>query len=175
MTTRSDTAVRSGSTGRERSSKGVSETRILAAVDGSEGSARMLEYLRNLNERGAPLEVIALNVQPTPEDWRLRGYETFKRDEVIDRLVADRGKPIVEGFARQLERTGIGHTERVEIGDAAETIARCAVEEGCGLILISESRAGAARRWLAKNFGLTAGSISAQVVQLADVPVVIVK
>jgi len=175
MMTRSDTAARSGKAGAERLSKDAGETRVLAAIDGSESSVRMLEYLRNLKERGAPLEVIALNVQPAPEDWRLRGYETFKRDAVIERLVADIGKPIVTGFGRQLERMGIAHTERVEIGEPAETIVRCAVEEGCGLILMSDPRAGAGRRWLAKNLGLAAGSISVQVVQLADVPVVIVK
>ena len=65
--------------------------------------------------------------------------------------------------------------EHIEIGDAAETILRVAQEERCDLILLGEAHPGVIRRWLAKATGVTLGSIGCQVVQLADMPVLVVQ
>ncbi len=152
-----------------------STQKIQAAVDGFERTGRVLEYLIGLAESGIPIEVVVLNVQPAPEDWRLRGYRSFKQDEVHDRLVNDLGKPIVASVGRRLDQEGIAHKDRIELGEIAETILRCANEERCNLILVSEPRSGAFRRWLTKTVGLTFASVASDVVQLAEVPVVVVK
>lgn len=149
--------------------------KVLAAVDGSERTGRVLEYLIGLADSGISIEVVVLNVQPEPEDWRLRGYRSFKQEEVHDRLVNDLGKPIVTSVGRSLDQGGIAHKDRIELGDPAETILRCANEERCNLIVVSEPRSGAFRRWLTKTVGLTFGSVASDVAQLAEVPVVVVK
>lgn len=149
--------------------------KILAAVDGSERTGRVLEYLIGLAESGFPIEVVVLNVQPEPEDWRLRGYGSFKQDEIHDRLVNDLGKPIVASVGRRLDQGGITHKDRIELGEPAETILRCANEESCDLIVVSEPRPGAFRRWFTRTAGLTFGSVASDITQLAEVSVVVVK
>jgi nucleotide-binding universal stress UspA family protein len=149
--------------------------KILAVVDGSERTGRVLEYLIGLTESGVPIEVVVLNVQPEPEDWRLRGYISFKQDEIHDRLVNDLGKPIVSSVGRTLDQGGIAHKDRIELGELAETILRCANEEHCNLIIVSEPRPGAIRRWLTRTAGLSFGSVASNVVQLAEMPVIVVK
>jgi nucleotide-binding universal stress UspA family protein len=65
--------------------------------------------------------------------------------------------------------------DRIEVGDPAETILRVASEEGCDLILLGDEHPGALRRWLPKVTGLSLATVASQVVQLAAVPVVVVK
>ena len=84
--------------------------KVLAAVDGSERTGRVLEFL--LSMAALPITVVVLNVQPAPEDWRLRGYLSFKADEVFDRLVHDLGEPIVKGVGRRLAATLRSRTAR---------------------------------------------------------------
>ena len=149
--------------------------KILTVVDGSERTGRILEYLIGLAESGIPIEVVVLNVQPEPEDWRLRGYGSFKQDEVHDRLVNDLGKPIVRSVGRRLDQADIVHKERIELGAPTETILQCANEERCDLIVISEPRPAAFRRWLARTTGLSFGSVASAVIQLVEMPVIVVK
>ena len=149
--------------------------KILAAVDGSERTGRILEYLIGLTESGIPIEVVVLNVQPEPEDWRLRGYGSFKQGEIHDRLVNDLGKPIVRSVGRRLDQAEIAHKERIELGAPVETILRCANEERCNLIIVGEPHLGAIRRWFTRTTGLSFGSVASNVVQLAEMPVIVVK
>jgi nucleotide-binding universal stress UspA family protein len=153
----------------------VGVLKVLAVIDGSERTGHVLEYLRRLAQHGAKLEAVLLNVQPKPEDGRLRGYGSFKQEVIHDRLINDVGRRIVSSAGRRLCQAGIIHKERIEIGHTAETILRVAREETCGLILLGEAHPDALRRWLAKATGLVLGSIASQVVQLADMPVVVVK
>ena len=149
--------------------------RILAAVDGSERTGRVLEYLIRLTGIGTPIEVVVLNVQPEPEDWRLRGYISFKRDEIQGRLKDDLAKPIISSVGRTLDQGGIAHKDRIELGEPVQTILRCANEECCDLIVIAEPRPGAIRRWLTRTTGLIFGSVAGNLTQLADMPVITVK
>jgi nucleotide-binding universal stress UspA family protein len=148
--------------------------KVLAVIDGSERTGRVLDYLSGLDRRGAKLETLLLNVQPEPEDGRLRGYGSFKKEVIHDRLINDLGKRVVSSAGRRLDQAGILHKERIELGDAAKTILRVAREERCDVILLGEARPGVVRRWLAA-IGVAVGSIGSQVVQLADIPVVVVK
>jgi nucleotide-binding universal stress UspA family protein len=148
--------------------------KVLAVIDGSARSADVLDYLVETNEHSKQ-EVVLLNVQPQPEDWRLRGYGSFKRDEIRDRLINDRGLPVVTSAASRLERAGIAHKERVEIGDPAETIERCAREEGCDEIVVAEQRSGSLRSWLAKQAGIAIGSLLCQLLEVTDRPLIVVR
>ena len=149
--------------------------KILAVVDGSERTGRVLEYLIWLGQCATPIEVVVLNVQPEPQDGRLRGYVSFKQDEVFDRLVNDLGKPIVSSVGRTLDQIGVDHKERVELGEPVATILRCAKEERCELIVLGSPRPGAFRLWLARIVGLSFDSVASNVVQLAEMPVIVVK
>lgn len=148
--------------------------RVLAAVDGSEGSGRVLKHLLDLQRRLGTLEVVVLNIQPKPQEWRLRGYGWFQREAILDRLINDLGKRAVASAARQLDGAGIAHKDRIELGEPYEIIARCAQEETCDLVVLAESRPGAFRMWLMRNSGLITGSIVSIVVQRSRIPVVLV-
>jgi nucleotide-binding universal stress UspA family protein len=132
-----------------------------------------VDYLATLAKGGGPVEVTVLNVQPLSENFRLRGYGSFKQDEVRDRLVTDLGKPIVDGVARRLRKAGIGATARVEIGEPVETILHSAAAEQCDLIVVGHPRPGPLRQWIAQHAGISFGSVATSLVQLAAVPVVV--
>ena len=149
--------------------------RILAVVDGSERTGRVINYVRGLHALRTPLEVILLNVQPMPEDWRLRGYGSFKRQEIRNRLVDDLGRPVVESAGRQLDNADIPHKSRIELGGTSETILRCAKEEEAELIVLAEAPPGLVRRWLLRTVGISLGSVASAVIGLSDSTVVIVK
>lgn len=159
----------------QRAAKKKSMRRILAAVDGSERTNGIVDYLISLAETGGLFEVIILNVQPLSENWRLRGYGSFKREEVRDRLVTDLGMPIVQGVGRRLKRVGMDFTAQVEIGDPAETIVRSAVTERCDLIVVGDPRPGPLRLWIARHTGIVFGSVAGNVAQLSEKPVMIAK
>jgi nucleotide-binding universal stress UspA family protein len=80
----------------------------------------------------------------------------------------------VSAVARRLDQEQIAHVNRVEVGDPAETILRVAREEGVDLILLGHGPPGVVQRML-PSIGLSIATVTSQVVQLADVPVVVVK
>jgi nucleotide-binding universal stress UspA family protein len=161
--------------GQQRATKAKTTVRVLAAVDGSERSNGVVDYLATLAKSGGPIEVIVLNVQPLSESFRLRGYGSFKQDEVRDRLVTDLGKPIVDGVERRLKKAGVGATARVEIGEPIETILRAAAAQQCDLIVVGHPCPGTLRQWIAQHAGILFGSVATSLVQLAAVPVVVAK
>ena len=124
---------------------------MLAVVDGTESSGRVTKYLLDLHARDGAFEVVLLNVQPKPEVGRLRGYGSFRRAEIDDRLINDLGKRVVTSAARHLDAVSIAHKDRIELGDTAETIVRCADEEKCDLIVLAEPKPGVVRQWLMRR------------------------
>ena len=147
--------------------------RVLAVVDGSECTGRVIKYLLQQRALGMTFEVILLNVQPQPQDWRLRGYGWFKRDAIRERIIADLAQPALASTGRQLDSAGIAHRGRIELGEASETIVRCAQEESCDLIVLAEPSPGVVRRWLIQSARVSIGSVASAVVALARVPVVV--
>jgi nucleotide-binding universal stress UspA family protein len=149
--------------------------RVLVVIDGSERTGRVIAYGLSLVQDGRAIEAVLLGVVAEPPDERLRGYGSFKRDEIHARLKDVLGQRAVEAAARRFDQAGVSHKERIEVGDPAETILRVAGEEGCDLVLLGDAPAGMLRRWLPKAIGLSVATVASQVAQLATVPVVVVK
>ena len=149
--------------------------KVLAVIDGSERTGRVIEYALGLAQNGRPLETVLLAVIRQPPDGRLRGYGSFKRDEINARLKDVIGQRAVSAAARRFDQAGISHKDRIEIGDPVETILRVAHEEGSDVVLVADGPAGAVQRWLPKAIGLSVATVASQVVQRAVVPVVVVK
>ena len=149
--------------------------KALAVIDGSERTGRVIEYALNLAQNGRPLDIVLLAVVRKPPDGRLRGYGSFKRDEINARLKDVIGQRAVCAAARRFDQAGISHKDRIEIGDPVETILRVANEEGSDVVLVGDAPAGAVQRWLPKAIGLSLATVASRVVQLADVPVIVVK
>jgi nucleotide-binding universal stress UspA family protein len=144
-------------------------------VDGTEQTNRVLDYIVTLAQGREAIEVVVLNVQSKREEARLRGYQSFKQDEVDDRLINDLGAPIVGSVCRWLDKAAIQNRSKVLIGDPAPTILRCAAEEDCDCIVIGNRRAEGIRRFAAAA-GLTLGSPPvSQLLAATNIPVVVVK
>jgi nucleotide-binding universal stress UspA family protein len=152
-----------------------SPLRVLAVVDGTECAGRVTKYLLDLKARNDAIEVILLNVQPLPEVGRLRGYGSFRRTEIDDRLINDLGKRVVTSVARHLDAASITHKDRIELGDPAETIVRCADEEKCGLIVLAECKPNFVRQWLMRTTGFVIHSVASVVIHFAKTPVLVAK
>lgn len=161
--------------GGARHANNTTPLRVLALVDGTEGAGRVMKCLLGLQARNDALDVVLLNVQPVPAVGRLRGYGTFRRTEVEDRLINDRGGRAVASAARYLDAAGIAHKDRIELGQPAETIMKCAEEEKSDLIVLAEPKLGDIRHWLMRTTGLIFGSSAHIVVQLSQVPILVAK
>jgi nucleotide-binding universal stress UspA family protein len=157
-----------------RSRAEILPLKVLVVVDGSERTGRVIEHVSTLASHGRPLQVVLLGVAPAPATGRLRGYGSFMQAEVHGWLKEDVRQRAVSSVARRMDHEHIAHSERIEVGDAAEAILRVASEEGVDLILLADAPAGAIQRLL-PAIGLTLATVAAQVVQSAKVPVVIVK
>jgi nucleotide-binding universal stress UspA family protein len=145
--------------------------RILAAVDGSEQASRLAEYIVDRYGGSIATLVVVLNAQPRPQEWQTRG---IAREAIHNRL-RELGHKATAPVTEQLEQAHITTKPRVELGDPADTIIRCAKEEGCDLIVMSAKRLGSVGSAIVRSTGVTWGSVAAQVVKLSDIPVVVLK
>ena len=148
--------------------------RILAVVDGTERTNHVVDFITSLAARGATIEVVVLNVQSKRHDHRLRGYQTFKRDEIDNRLINEIGMPIVASVTRRLDKLGVAAQSRVEIGEPADVIPHCAAEEHCDAVVIGEEGPDALGRFLARTLGIVSGA-AASLAALSERPVIVVK
>jgi nucleotide-binding universal stress UspA family protein len=153
----------------------VRPAKLLVVVDGSERAGRVIEYALGLVPNGKQREIVLLGVVRQPDDARLRGYGSFKRDQINAHLKDALGRRSISAAARRFDQAGVAHKDRIEVGDPVETILRVANEEGCDLILVADAPAGVVRRWLPKAIGLSLATVAGQVAQRAVVPVVVVK
>jgi nucleotide-binding universal stress UspA family protein len=155
--------------------KRVVPVRVLAVVDGTECAGRVTKCLLDLQRWTHAVEVVLLNVQPEPATGRLRGYGGFRRTEIEERLINDLGQRAVSSAARHLDAAGIAHKDRVEMGEPATIIVRCAEEEKCAMIVVAEPGRNAVSDWLVRKWGLVVRSVASAIVYLARVPVLIAK
>lgn len=149
--------------------------KVLAVIDGSERTGCVIEYALRLAQDGRGVEVVLLGVVPEPPGGRLRGYESFKRNEVHARLKGIMHERAITTAARRFDRAGVAHEDRIEVGDPAGTILHVADEESCDIILLGAAPRGSFQRWLAKVTGLSVVTVASEVAQLAAVPVTVVK
>jgi nucleotide-binding universal stress UspA family protein len=135
----------------------------------------VIEYALGLVPNRKKLELVLLGVARRSDDARLRGYGSFKRDQINAHLKDALGRRSMSAAARRFDQAGVAHKDRIEVGDPVETILRVANEEGSDLILVADAPAGAVQRWLPKAIGLSLATVAGQVAQQAAVPVVVVK
>lgn len=148
--------------------------RILAVVDGTERTNHVVDFIASLASRSSAIEIVVLNVQSKRDDHRLRGYQSFKRSEVDDRLINDIGMPVVASVSRRLEKLGIAAQGRVEIGEPADVILKCVAEEHCDAVVIGEVQPDAFSRFLIRALGIVSGT-AASLAALSERPVILVK
>ena len=131
--------------------------RVLAAVDDTEQADRIADYLIEGARDSIALHVVVFNAQPKPQEWRTRG---IAREVIRDRL-NELGHKATALVTERLEQAQISTRPRVLAGLQRD--------------LRPAKRLGRVGSTLLRNTGVTWGSVAAQVVKLADIPVVVVK
>jgi nucleotide-binding universal stress UspA family protein len=137
--------------------------RILVPVDGSKPSERAVRHVIRLSVSGMALRVVLLNVQEPWAPARSRAEE-----EEGKRLHAQAANRAMRRARALLKAAGIPFDGRMLVGPAAERIVRLARDRRCSHIVMGMRGLGALAR-------MVIGSVSMKVVQLADVPVTLVK
>jgi nucleotide-binding universal stress UspA family protein len=132
---------------------------ILVPVDGSENSARAVHLVIRLHAKLAPLAVHLLHVQVP---LVLIGDEpaSLQSSEAAARAALTAAKALLDAAA-------VPYTSEIASGYVGSTIVSYARERGCDGIVMGTRGAGSTEQLL--------GSIARQVVQLADMPVTLVK
>lgn len=140
--------------------------KLLVPLDGSPASERALEHAVWLAASNPGALLILLNVQ-TPDTLGLSDIRAKSENE---RDLADRqSAEVLRKPVETCEKHNVACEKRSEYGEpAAETIVRVARESGADQIVMGA-------RGLGRLRGLMLGSVTTQVVHLANVPVTLVK
>jgi len=139
--------------------------KALVPVDGSPNSDRAVSHVVLLAKINPALEVVLLNVQPEIDDWQVR---RFLKKEEVEAMEESRGGDALQSARALLDAAKVNYVPQVVIGPVAETIARIALEQNCGGIVMGTRGLGAVA-------GVLLGSVTSKVIHLADVPVTLIK
>lgn len=135
---------------------------IVAAVDGSPHSARVVSFAADLARRYDATVYLVYAHPPVPsylgdeQFWRVAGKEV------------ERGRELLRPFFDVLQRAGIRVEMEVLEGPAPRAILAVAEAREANLIVIGSRGLGAIR-------GLLLGSVSERVIRLAKCPVLVVR
>lgn len=137
--------------------------RVLVPIDGSENSLRAVEFLiRKLPLYKEPLELHLLNVQH-PFPGTVRGVQ-----HEAERFHHDEGTKALAAARKAFDAAGVKHVYHISVGDSGDVIAHFVREKKIEQVVMSTRGAGAVANMLL-------GSVANKVLQLVDVPVLLVK
>jgi nucleotide-binding universal stress UspA family protein len=138
----------SAAIGESKDPGAASQLRFLLVVDGHESTNRVVDFVTAVAGERSGTQAVVLNVQDLRSNARLRGYESFKREEIEDRLINELGGPIVNSVSTWLQKAGVLSVPTVKVGDPVSIILDCAAENGCHAIVIGEPRPKGFRGWI---------------------------
>lgn len=140
--------------------------KILVPVDGSQNAERAVahavEFVTNSKE---PVELHLLNVQVPIVSGDVK---MFIKQEDINAYYRDMAEKALATARQTLDRAGVRYEHHIGVGQIAETIIDYAASKKCGQIVMGS-------RGLGSVSGLLLGSVATKVIQLAQVPVTLVK
>lgn len=138
--------------------------KILLAVDGSEYTRKMLDYVSSQSLFDKGHEYTVFNAQaPLPAPAAAAVGGAAARD-----YHQDEAQKVLEPALAGLRQHGLQATSEWKTGPAGETIARVAEERGFGLVIMGTHGYGALGR-------LVMGSVTTQVLARCTVPVLLVR
>ena len=142
----------------------VDVRKILVPVDGSQASHRALAHAIDWAHASGHLKLVLVNVQQTLERWQPGGLlnkEALHELQQLGEADAARARALVDA-------AGLTYEFTVLYGQPGEVIARVAKEQGCVGIVMGT-------RGLSDLEHVLLGSTAHKVIQLAEVPVTLVK
>jgi nucleotide-binding universal stress UspA family protein len=138
--------------------------RILVPVDGSEAALRALGYAMRLERLISQSQIDLVNVQPPISG----SVGAFVGNQSIAEFHQDESENALAAARELLESEGVPVHSAMRIGSAGQAIVDYAQELACDQIVMGT-------RGLGRVGSLVLGSVATQVVQLAQVPVTLVK
>jgi nucleotide-binding universal stress UspA family protein len=139
--------------------------RILIPVDGSQPAIHAVQAMLTARAYDPVERVDLLSVQIPLKSGKIgRGLSQAE----IDAYYQDEGRAALEEASRLLSQAGVPFEARVEVGAAADTIARIANETGADEIYMGS-------RGLGSVSSLFMGSVATRVLHLTELPVTLVK
>jgi nucleotide-binding universal stress UspA family protein len=139
--------------------------KLLLPVDGSDSSARAVDYVAKLVAAFREAEVHLINVQDPVSS--LQAQECWTAEQCAT-LQQQAGEQALMTARKRLDVAGIAHTTEIAAGPVAQTIVDFAREWQCDMIVMGTRDMGAIGN-------LLMGSVAAKVVHLTHVPVALVK
>lgn len=139
--------------------------KILAPIDGSNHTSRVIDYLIQTARDAKAMQVQLINVR---EPVNVPEISRFWSPEQIADFQQKEGRALLQHAAERLTAAGIPNTTQVLVGDIAQTIVTHAQAENCDLIAMGS-------HGLSAIANLLMGSVATKVVHLAQVPVTLVK
>jgi nucleotide-binding universal stress UspA family protein len=140
--------------------------KILVPVDGSDNSLRALRHLiENRDEEGRNLELHLLNVQLPVASGAVK---MFIHEDQLRQYYQDEAQQALRSARSLLKEAGVAYEHHIIVGDVASTIARFAKESACARIVMGA-------RGLGELSGILMGSVTTRVIQLTEIPVLLVK
>lgn len=139
---------------------------ILVPVDGSDNADRAVDYARRLAQGATSARIHLINIQ-TPPRGRA-GLSRLITQDMIDDFYAREGREATEAARKALDAAGVDYVSHVVFGNAPAEIAGYAQDHRCARIVMGTRGNG-------KLTNILIGSVANLVVQLAQVPVTLVK
>ena len=139
--------------------------KLLVPVDGSDNSTRLADYLvKWLGRLAEPADIHLINVQPA-----LHGEigMFINKDQIRD-YHHDEGTKALQSARASLDQAAVDYSIHICVGDPAEVIVQFAREHQCDQIVMGT-------RGMGKFASILLGSVASKVIQLADVPVMLIK
>ena len=142
--------------------------KILLAVDGSESAVRATRKLvETLSWYKHVPQVDLVNVHPMlPYLGGISGVVITQ--EMRAAYYKEEGERALAPSAKVLEEAGVQYARHILVGDVAQTIVHHAHESGCTMICMGT-------RGMTAIANLVLGSVPTKVLQLTDIPVVLVR
>lgn len=138
--------------------------KILLALDGSANSSRATQYVITLHTHLKAMDLHLLNVQvPVSGD-----VKRFINAADIKRYHHDEGIKALNGARQALDAANVTYTFHIGVGAVAQTIAQYAKQEGIAQIVMGTRGQSAMGSFIL-------GSVTQSLIQLADVPITLIK
>jgi len=137
--------------------------RILIGIDGSKGALKALDYVVARKRRGEMIEVLLLYAQPL-----IKAHGPMMSQAMVRDYQAQEAEKVLSAVGIKTRAKFLEAETYVETGDPAECVITFAKKSKCDEIVMGS-------RGLGRLSGLLLGSVVAKVVQMADMPVVVVK
>jgi nucleotide-binding universal stress UspA family protein len=142
----------------------MSPSKILIPVDGSPASLRAVDFAIELVAQNPNTSLVLLNVQKIPA---IELAESMATDSLNEEAMQASAKALKEAIGKS-EGAGVAFKTLTGTGHTAEAIAQVAREEDVKQIVMGT-------RGLGPIQGLLLGSVAAQVIHLAEVPITLIK